>query len=76
MARLEATVMKFLTNWPNRPAIIDDFGLTHLETTAKIDLMIMIEDRPREKSTIIVSSTARFKWYDIIGKRHVPDAYS
>ncbi|WPQ61765.1 IS21-like element helper ATPase IstB [Chitinophaga sancti] len=54
--------------------IIDDFGLAHLDNTARMILMEIIEDRHGRKSTIIASQLPVAQWYEVIGESTVADA--
>ena len=54
--------------------ILDDFGLQQLDSTARLILLEIIEDRHGRKSTIISSQLPVAKWYDIIGDGTVADA--
>ena len=54
--------------------ILDDFGLQQLDTTARMILLEIIEDRHGRKSTIVASQLPVAKWYEIIGDSTVADA--
>lgn len=54
--------------------ILDDFGLQQLDSTARMILLEIIEDRHGRKSTIIASQLPVAKWYEIIGDSTVADA--
>ena len=54
--------------------ILDDFGLQQLDSTARLILLEIIEDRHGRKSTIISSQLPVAKWHDIIGDGTVADA--
>jgi len=54
--------------------ILDDFGLTHLESIQRMDLMEIIEDRHGKASTIIASQLPVASWFDIIGEETIADA--
>ena len=54
--------------------ILDDFGLQDLDSTARMILLEIIEDRHGRKSTIISSQLPVAKWYEIIGDSTVADA--
>lgn len=54
--------------------ILDDFGLAPLDTTARMMLLEIIEDRHGRKSTIIASQLPVSKWYEVIGESTVADA--
>jgi DNA replication protein DnaC len=54
--------------------ILDDFGLSHLDSTARMFLLEIIEDRHGRKSTIISSQLPVAGWYEVIGESTVADA--
>lgn len=54
--------------------ILDDFGLAPLDSTARMFLMEIIEDRHGRKSTIISSQLPVANWYEVIGESSVADA--
>lgn len=54
--------------------ILDDFGMAPLDTTARMMLLEIIEDRHGRKSTIIASQLPISKWYEVIGESTVADA--
>lgn len=54
--------------------ILDDFGLQQLDTTSRMVLLEIIEDRHGRKSTIIASQLPVAKWYEVIGESTVADA--
>lgn len=54
--------------------ILDDFGLEQLDTTSRMILLEIIEDRHGRRSTIIASQLPVSKWYEIIGDSTVADA--
>lgn len=54
--------------------ILDDFGLSHLDNTARMFLLEIIEDRHGRKSTIISSQLPVAQWYEVIGESTVADA--
>ncbi|RYY52253.1 MAG: ATP-binding protein [Chitinophagaceae bacterium] len=54
--------------------ILDDFGMQQLDSTARMILLEIIEDRHGRKSTIIGSQLPVAKWYEIIGDSTVADA--
>lgn len=54
--------------------ILDDFGLAHLDNTARMFLLEIIEDRHGIKSTIISSQLLVAGWYEVIGESTVADA--
>ena len=54
--------------------IIDDFGLEVLDSTKRLSLLEIIEDRHGKKSTIFVSQLPVTKWHEIIGEATIADA--
>lgn len=54
--------------------ILDDFGLSPLDTASRMALLEIIEDRHGRRSTIISSQLPVAKWYEIIGDNTVADA--
>jgi DNA replication protein DnaC len=54
--------------------ILDDFGLSPLDTASRMALLEIIEDRHGRRSTIISSQLPVAKWYEIIGDSTVADA--
>ena len=54
--------------------ILDDFGLVPMDSTARMMLLEIIEDRHGRKSTIISSQLPVAKWYEVIGESTVADA--
>lgn len=54
--------------------ILDDWGLQPLDTSMKITLLQMIEDRHGRASTIITSQLPVAKWFDYIAEPTLADA--
>ncbi len=54
--------------------ILDDFGLATLSDTERRDLLEVIEDRQKRKSTIFTSQIDLKHWHEIIGEPTVADA--
>jgi len=54
--------------------ILDDFGLAPLSDTERRDLLEVVEDRQKRKSTIFTSQLDVKHWHDIIGEPTVADA--
>lgn len=54
--------------------ILDDFGLTQLDTQNRLSLLEILEDRHGKKSTVISSQIPVSKWHDIIGDPTIADA--
>ena len=54
--------------------ILDDFGLEALQPTDRKDLLEIIEDRHKLKSTLITSQLAVKHWHEHIGEPTIADA--
>jgi DNA replication protein DnaC len=54
--------------------ILDDFGLDHFNQVDRRDLLEIIEDRHKLKSTLITSQLAVKHWHDYIGEPTIADA--
>lgn len=54
--------------------LIDDFGITPLDTQSRSNLMEIIEDRHGKGSTIITSQLPVSKWHEMIGEQTIADA--
>ncbi|MBN2801879.1 MAG: IS21-like element helper ATPase IstB [Deltaproteobacteria bacterium] len=54
--------------------ILDDFGLAPLSDTERRDLLEVLEDRQKRKSTIFTSQIDLKHWHEIIGEPTVADA--
>ena len=54
--------------------ILDDFGLTAINTKQRHDLFNLIEDRYQLKSTIITSQFPVSKWHEYLGEPTIADA--
>lgn len=74
-ARLEGTYLK-LTRKIKRCdlLILDDFGLTPFDQSARQSLMDLIEDRHDHAATIITSQIPVGNWHEIIGEGTIADA--
>lgn len=58
----------------NDVLILDDFGLTSINSSQRHDLFNLIEDRYQLKSTIITSQLPVAKWHDYLGEPTIADA--
>jgi DNA replication protein DnaC len=58
----------------NEILILDDFGIDQLSQQDQRDLLEIIEDRHKLKSTIITSQLSIKHWYDYIGEPTIADA--
>jgi DNA replication protein DnaC len=75
IAHIDGTAVKTLEKLAKTDLLImDDFGLAHLETQQRLDLMEIIEDRHAKKATIIASQLPVASWYDVIGEDTIADA--
>jgi DNA replication protein DnaC len=54
--------------------VLDDFGLDQLTQTDRRDLLEIIEDRHKLKSTLVTSQLAIKHWHDHIGEPTIADA--
>ena len=54
--------------------IVDDWGLSPLSNTERIDFLEIMEDRYNVRSTIISSQIPVDKWHDLIGEPTIADA--
>jgi DNA replication protein DnaC len=54
--------------------ILDDFGLHVLDSSARLTLLEMLEDRHGNKSTIITSQIPVSGWHEVIGEATIADA--
>jgi DNA replication protein DnaC len=54
--------------------ILDDLGLEPFDTSARLSLLEILEDRNGRFSTVIVSQIPVIKWHDIIGDPTIADA--
>jgi DNA replication protein DnaC len=58
----------------NELLILDDFGIDQLSQQDQRDLLEIIEDRHKLKSTLITSQLAVKHWYDYLGEPTIADA--
>jgi DNA replication protein DnaC len=54
--------------------ILDDFGIVPMDSSARMSLLEMIEDRHGKRSTIICSQLPVGKWHEVIGESTIADA--
>ncbi len=54
--------------------IVDDWGLSPLSDTERIDFLEIMEDRYKVRSTILSSQIPVEKWHDLIGEPTIADA--
>jgi DNA replication protein DnaC len=54
--------------------ILDDFGISPIDSQGRSYLLEIIEDRHGRKSMIITSQLPVARWYDVIGEKTIADA--
>jgi len=54
--------------------ILDDWGLIHLDATARRDLLELLDDHCGKRSTVVTSQLPVEHWHDIIGDPTIADA--
>lgn len=54
--------------------ILDDFGLAPLDTSSRLMLLEIMEDRHGRHSTLITSQLPVSKWYEILEEPTIADA--
>ena len=75
LAKLEGSYIKLFNQLEKIPLIIlDDFGLSPLESHVKIALLQVLEDRYGKRSTIITSQLPVNKWHQYINEPTLADA--
>lgn len=75
LAKIEGSYVKLLNQIERTSLIIlDDFGLHPLDTTSRLALLQILEDRYGKKAMIIASQLPVAKWYDYIGDSTIADA--
>lgn len=75
LSKIEGSYVKLLNQIEKTSLIIlDDFGLHPLDTTTRLALLQILEDRYGKKSMIITSQLPVAKWYDYIGDSTIADA--
>jgi DNA replication protein DnaC len=75
LAKLEGSYIKLLNHIEKIPlVIIDDFGLTPLDSQVRITLLQLLEDRYGKRSTIITSQLPVSKWHQYINEPTLADA--
>lgn len=74
-ARTDGTIIKELAKLEKiNLLILDDWGLQALETSTKLSLLQLIEDRHGRNSTIITSQLPVAQWFDYINEPTLADA--
>lgn len=54
--------------------LFDDFGLQHLDGTARLTLLEILEDRVGRRSTVVASQLPVDQWFEVIGDPTIADA--
>lgn len=73
--RAEGSLLKFYEKLAKTNLlIIDDFGLSVLDTQSRLDVLELIEDRHGKQATVIASQLPVSDWYEIIGEDTIADA--
>ena len=54
--------------------VLDDFGLSGLDTASRLIFLEILEDRYGLRSTIITSQLPVSSWYEVIGDPTIADA--
>lgn len=74
-AKLDGTYVKLLNQVDKADLIIlDDFGLHPMDTTSRLALLQILEDRYERKSMIIASQLPVSSWHNYIGEATLADA--
>jgi len=74
-ARADGSIIKELSRLEKlQLLILDDWGLHPLDTSAKLSLLQLIEDRHGKSSTIITSQLPVAQWFDYIAEPTLADA--
>ncbi|MBM3405330.1 MAG: ATP-binding protein [Bacteroidetes bacterium] len=75
LSKIEGSYIKLLNHIEKIPLIIiDDFGLTPLESQSRLALLQVLEDRYGKRSTIITSQLPVSKWHQYISEPTLADA--
>ncbi len=75
LAKIDGTYMKELQKLLKIDLVIlDDFGLQAFDNHAREALIDIVDDRHKNKSTIVSSQIPVSAWYDIIGEGTIADA--
>jgi len=75
LAKIDGTYMKELQKLLKVDLVIlDDFGLQAFDNHAREALIDIVDDRHKNKSTIVSSQIPVSAWYDIIGEGTIADA--
>ncbi len=75
IARADGSYVKLLNRLAKTELlIIDDWGISGLSEPERRDVLEVIEDRYKMRSTIVVSQIPVDKWHDVIGNPTIADA--
>lgn len=75
LKRTDGTYSKELNRMQKQNVIIlDDLGLEQFDTSSRLSLLEIIEDRHRRSSTIIISQIPLLQWHQVIGDPTIADA--
>lgn len=75
LSKLDGSYIKLLNQIEKVPLVIlDDFGLTPMESQVRIALLQVLEDRYGRRSTIITSQLPVNKWHQYINEPTLADA--
>lgn len=75
ISRLDGSLLKLMERLAKADLLIlDDFGLTPMDSNQQNDFMELIEDRHARKSTIIASQLPVSSWFDVFPEATVADA--
>lgn len=75
LAHADGRFPKLMTSYAKTDLIVlDDWGLTHLEATARRDLLELLDDRHAQRSTLLTSQLPVEHWHEVIGDPTLADA--
>lgn len=75
MSKADASYLKEINRLEKQELLIlDDFGLHPIETSLRLALLDIIEDRYAKRATIFVSQIPVNKWHELLGEQTVADA--
>jgi len=75
LAKADGTYIARMEKMERAPLIIlDDFGLSGLDTVSRLMLLEILEDRHGLRSTIITSQLPVSSWHEVIGDPTIADA--
>ena len=75
LAHADGRFPKLMANYAKTDLIVlDDWGLTSLDTTARRDLLELLDDRHGHRSTLVTSQLPVEHWHEVIGDPTLADA--